>query len=245
MGQVWLSGQGHLLISDSQDRQIGFLEGQFVDEIPGAYGTVLPGGLGIPSEPIYTIPLTDTYTTVLDGQNNTITETLAVTQFGPGYSANIEGIELPPEANAQLVISPLGDRIAYQPVISDTITMEIASQQISENNQFLIQGVDIGAGEIVTMTVNVNDGLLVFNNSQTSGGVYDLEFNRLSSEGDQEFKYVGIPVAAGETHLFDYQNWDGAGAITLLIDEDSDGTIDETQVLPNLKYALYLPLSMH
>ena len=56
--QVGLQGQGHLLITDSLGRRIGFTgtEMQFVNEIPGGVVMLIAGGLGIEMEPLYTVP---------------------------------------------------------------------------------------------------------------------------------------------------------------------------------------------
>ena len=92
--QVWYTGPGHLLLADSQGRRLGYAGNHLVSEIPLAFGSVLPGGLGIPQEPIYYLPVTDTYSIVLDGQTVTQTSTAAVTQFGPGYAASVEDVIL-------------------------------------------------------------------------------------------------------------------------------------------------------
>jgi len=90
--QTFLAGQGHLLITDSDGRRLGYVGGTFVSEVPSAVGSVLPGGLGLPGGPIYYLPLTETYTIQVSGQALMATEPVAVSQVGAGYVAWVEDV---------------------------------------------------------------------------------------------------------------------------------------------------------
>ncbi len=241
-GQIWLTGQGHLLITDAQGQRIGYVGDQFVNEVSGAFGSVPPGDLGIPEEPIYTLPLSDTYTILLDGQTLTQTETVEVTQFGPGYAAWVDDVTLEPTSRDELVIAPDGTQLAYQPNDVKEVTLTLALDGASESNQLQVNGADIGAGQIVTLTADVDNGQLVFNNAQASGGEYDLEISRISTAGKQRLVHTGLVILATDTHYADYGAWDGSGPITLHIDHGSDGTIDETLQLDNQAGRIYLPI---
>jgi hypothetical protein len=65
--QLSLSGQGHLLVTDSQGQRIGYVSSQFVEEIPGAFAKRILADVGTPMEPVYYLPTTETYTILLDG----------------------------------------------------------------------------------------------------------------------------------------------------------------------------------
>lgn len=69
--QVWLNGSGHLLVTNEQGGRIGFIGEQFINEIPGAFETISLLSPEAEAEPIYTIPITDTYDILLDGQTLT------------------------------------------------------------------------------------------------------------------------------------------------------------------------------
>jgi len=94
--QLWLTGAGHLLVTDAQGRRIGYSGNQFLNEIPMAYESSIDGGLGVETEPIYTLPLTQTYSILLDGQTLTQTQMATVTEFGPGYATAVEGVTVGP-----------------------------------------------------------------------------------------------------------------------------------------------------
>ncbi len=244
-GQVWFRGQGHLLITDAEGRRIGYVGDQFVDEIPDAFGLALPGGLGIPSEPIYHLPLTSTFTILVDGQTLTETGTAAITQFGPGYAVWVEDLELGPASQDQLIVAPDGVQLAYQPNRDRQATLALALEGASASHQLQINGADIGAGQVVTLTADVGAGQLAFNNAQAGGGEYGLEIKHVSAAGEQWFVHTGLIISATDTHHVEYSAWDGSSPITLHIDHGSDGEVDETLLLDNQIRLVYLPLILH
>jgi hypothetical protein len=239
---VWLSGEGHLLITDSQGQRIGYVGDQFVNEVPGAYESIVDGGLGVEMEPIYTLPLSDTYTILLDGQTLTQAETVGVTQFGPGYATWVDDVTLGPTSQDQLTIAPDGTQLAYQSSGDNEATLALALDGASESSQLQVNGADIGTWQVVTLTADVGNGQLVFNNAQTSGGEYDLEISRINATGEQTFVHAGLVVSATDTHYADYGAWDGSGPMTLYVDHGSDGTMDETLQLDNQAGGIYLPI---
>ena len=231
--------------TDSQVRQIGYIGNQFVNDIPRAIGSVIPGGLGIPVEPIYYLPITDTYTILLDGQTITETNTVDVTQFGPGYAVSVDGIPLTQPTQDQFSFSPDGTQLSYAVNSTKQVTLTIATDTLNESYQFQLGATDIGTGQVVSMTVDADTDQLLFNNAQAGGGQYDLEIKRVSVAGENIFVHGNITIAATDTHYLDYGSWNGTGSITLYIDHGSDGTIDETIVLENQivsESTLYLPL---
>jgi len=238
-GQVWLTGPGHLLITDAQGRRIGYVGNQFVDEVPGAYGGVIDGGLGVETEPIYILPLTDTYTIMLDGQTLQQTGTAAVMQFGPGYAVGAENVTLGPTSQDLLTIAPDGTQVSLQASSDKEATLVLAIDETDLSHEFQVSGVDLGTGQSMTWRADLPSGSLVLDNSQNKGGEYDLEITWVDTTDEYEFAHNDIAIAAGDTHYFDYGNLDG-GNLTLEIDEGSDGSIDETRELPNINLSQVL-----
>jgi hypothetical protein len=188
------------------------------------------------------LPLTSTYTILVDGQTLTETGTAAITQFGPGYAVWVEDLELGPSSQDQLMIAADGTQLAYQSSENRQATLALALDGASTSNQLQVNGADIGAGQGVTLTADVGSGQLVFNNAQAGGGEYDLEIKRVSAAGEQWFVYAGLIISATDTHYVEYSAWDGSSPITLHIDRGSDGEVDETLLLDNQVRLVYLPL---
>lgn len=231
-GQVWLSG-GHGLMTDSQGRRIGYVGTQFVNEIPGASANFVPGGLGVEMEPIYTLPLTETYSILLDGQTLTQTETVSLVQFGPGYASGAQDIPADPSTQDHLVIAADGSEVVYQAGSDKEVTLLLATDGTSEGYQFQFEGADMTAGQPVTGTVDAANGLLVYNNHEAGGGEYNITIRRANGAGQYPFVHHGVQVSATDIHYLKYAQRDGDGALTLLIDHGGDGTIDETVQLEN------------
>ncbi len=242
--EVWLAGQGHLLITDAQGRHIGYVGNQFVNEIPGAYANPVRGGLGVHIEPKYKLPSADKYSILIDGQTMTQTQDVSVAQFGPGYAISADNILLGPSSQDTVTFASEGTQVSYRSNVTKPFTLTLALDGAAESNLLQIREAGIGAGQIVTLTANTSNGRLVFNNQPASEGTYTVLISRVSAAGQKDFLHAGIAILAMDTHQIDYGAWDGKGSITLFIDHGSDGSIDETIALTNKAQSidLYLPL---
>lgn len=242
--QVWLTG-GHGLITDSQGRRMGYAGMEFVNEMPGAIANFVPGGLGVEMEPIYTIPLTETYSILLDGQTLTDTQTASLVQFGPGYASGAQDIPAGPSTQDQVVIAADGSEVAYQASSNKQVTLLLATDSPTDGYQFQFEGADLTAGQPVTGTMDAANGQLIYNNHEAGDGAYDLAITRANASGQSLFFHSQIAVLATDIHYLEYADWDGVGSMTLLIDHSGDGTIDETIMLNNQSAHVYLPLVMN
>jgi hypothetical protein len=230
--EVLLNGAGHLLISDSVGRRVGYADGQVMNEIPAAEVLLVPGGL-VPVEPIYYLPFTDTYTILLDGQTLTQTERAVITQFGPGYALSVEEIPLEPNAQDHLSFASDGTHITFSPGNSKEVNLTLAHDSADYSDGFYVKGMDVSAGQAVTLTNDVTAGRLAFANAQSTGS-YNLEIARINTTwGERTFTHTNVGVAASDTQYLQYGSWDGSGPMTLSVDHGSDGTVDETVTLEN------------
>lgn len=238
---IWSLGGAHLLVTDSLNQQIGYSGGQFINEIPNSELYFIDSGVETALEPIYTLPSSDEYKILVDGQTITETKVINLSQIGPGFAVSIEGISLEPMDKDIIGFASNGKQIFYSPEGSQSSNLTIALDKLDKSERFHISNADIGAGQLITMTLNGDSGMLAFNNRLTDGGLYDLSLSRLSSNGEQLFTHNAVEISPTDTHYFDYENWDGSNSMLLYIDEGSNGTIDETIEVTNTRY-LFLPL---
>jgi hypothetical protein len=236
-----LEGDGRLLVTDSQGRRLGYTASQYVEEIPGAYGLAPILGTGNTHEPLYTLPLTDTYTILLDGQTVSQTAPASLWQFGPGYAVSVQDLNVGPGTYDELSIGADGTLLSYHASQPQEPALTLALDVLTATYGLGVQWLDIGAGEAVTLTVDTALGTLVLDGSQASGGMYNLLIRKASETGGFSFYHSDIEILATDTHILHFGAWDGFGAITLEIDHGSDGTIDETLVLVNQVVWAYLP----
>jgi hypothetical protein len=237
-----LDGKGHLLITDSQGRYLGFIDDQYVEEIPGGYGSIPFLGTQVEREPIYTLPLTETYTILLDGQAITQTSSGSITQFGPGYAISVDDLDVNPSTQDHLFVANDGTQISYSPNQDQEPTFSIGLDSLSANYGFEFRGTDIKVGEVITFTADMDSGNLIFNNSQASSSIYSLFIRMVSDIGLDYFYHQDIPILATDTQIINFGPWNGSGSILLMIDHGSDGTIDETIHLDNQMKFAFLPI---
>lgn len=250
---IWLFSQNRLSISDSQGRRIGFLGNEFVDEIPEAYGNFTVGGLGIHMEPIYSLPQNETYSILLSGEaiqdaqllrtDAVVADEVKVSQIGPGFAVTVEDLKLATTSEDLLNISSDGTQVTYQASVNVEPTIKMGLDGSGVNYEFQIKGADIGAEQIITLTAPLTEERLVFDNSETDGGTYDLRISVLDAMGSHTFNHLDIPVAATDTHFVEYSSWEITDTLTLEVDHGSDGSIDETVTLDNQYYKIYLPIN--
>lgn len=240
--EVWLNGSGHLLITDAQGRRLGYVGAQLRSEIPGAYASFINGGRGIEMEPIYRLPASDGYTILLDGQTVSQPANATITQFGPGYAAQVDAIHVQPAVRDRIAISAAGSQITYRPNDARSPTLSLALDDTNASFQLKVVGAEVGANQVVTLAAQRDTGRLAYSQAQASGGDYNLFVRRVSASGVQLFVHNGVVIAAGDTHYASYRSWDGRGSMTLQVDHGSDGSIDQTLTLQNQIRSVFLPV---
>jgi len=239
--EIWFQGSGHVLITNSQNQRLGYTAEGFVSEIPGAYESVIDGGLGIELEPIYTLPLTDTYTIALNGLPDKEAGESSLTQFGPGYAVWLDDLWMDSGTADTLTIANDGTAVTYQPSQVQEATLGLALDIDQASYLLEIRQADFLADESRTLAADTAGGKLVIDGSSAAAGLYNLVIQRTSSSGWQPFYHRDIPLAAGEIHYANYNEWDGTGTLTLDVDWDGDGTPDETLYLENQMTTIFLP----
>ncbi len=239
--EVWLSGPGHLLITDGEGRRLGYSGAQYIDEMPQAYGGFIDGGLGVEQDPIYRLPVSDSYTIFLHGETATGPGEVTISQFGPGYAAQIDSILLRPSTQDLVTITADGTAVTYQPSAAGSPTFLLALDEGSVSYELEIIRAEIDAGRRVTVSAQVASGFLSYSNAMASGSEYDLSVMRVSPTGPEWFVHNDLRVGAGDTHFVSYRGWDGEGTLTLYVDRGSNGSFDDAISLENQLRKTYLP----
>lgn len=239
---VWLSGGGHLSISDSQGRVMGYVGNKLVNDFGVDAVHIIDAGGDVTLEPFYTFPLNDTYTVMLDGQTLAAPQTVSVAFFGMGNAATLEGIVLDATTQDRVALSPDSNQIAYLASRDQKATLTLLLEAGSESGQFTIRSAEVVSGHMVALGVDTASKYLVFTNQQAVESRYGVSINLVDAAGDAQFAHSGIPIAPLDTHYLSYGEWDGAGDMFLHIDRGQDGVIDETVALANQRYSVFLPL---
>ncbi|MFP4395332.1 MAG: DNRLRE domain-containing protein [Anaerolineales bacterium] len=239
---VWLDGAGHLLISDSRERMVGYVGDKLVNDFGAEAVSIIDAGSDVALEPLYTVPLSDTYTMLLDGQTVDAPETVSLAFFGEGNAVRVEDLVLDAATRDRVAISPDGNQIAYQASRDQEATLTLMLEEASESGLFTIRGADVISGQMVALGVDTERQYLVYTNEQDEAGTYNVDIKIVGTEGDAQFMHTNLNIAPLDTHYLDYGAWDRAGDMTLYIDNDQDGAADETMTLANQSNLLFLPL---
>lgn len=238
--QIWVNTKADFLITDAQGRRLGFDEGCFYREIPGAEAQSLKWGVDVwtvDQEPLYFMPSGLDFTMSLDGKSLTTTSSGEVTMIGPGYDLEISDICMDPGQKDTLSFSPDGTRLSYRTTSNESPDIILGMEGKEADYAFFIKGVDLQGGGTLEVARDMEKGVLSLKTTGTGGpGTYGFLMDRITEEGgEQIFGHDGISLAPGDTATLYFGRWTGeGGSMTLEIDRSSDGTIDETQEVPDI-----------
>ncbi len=237
--QTWSQGDGHVLLTDNSGRRIGYVADQFVNEIPGAFPNTPITGLGVASEPVYNVPLSDNYLIQLTGASSGFGG--ALVHFGQGYTVAADQIVTAPGVTEQLDISGGGTQVVYTAGGQQALGLTLATDD-TRHVQFKLTGVDVGDGDSVQVSRDTSASTLTVNHALAGSSIYTLEVGSIDSSGLSEFINEDIAINGGDTQLFDLAPWQSTDVITMCTDIGSNGTIDSCIDLQHEGSRVYLPL---
>lgn len=242
--QTALSGSGVALITDSEGRRIGTVNGQFVDEIPDAFANVLPGGLDLPSQPIFYLPSAEPFSVML---STPVAGDAQLSQYGPGYAIVADGIAVAPGDTQTLLFAADGKGVSLTPGTSQSPDLGLIAETANGSVRLEVRGGEVDAGDTASLRrSDEGGGKLVYSHRSAGLAQYEVYVRRVTADGAQEFTHGNIGIAQGDTHYLLYGAWNGTGAITLQVDKGSNGTIDESRKLNNVAGApslIFLPVT--
>jgi len=239
---VWTDGEGHLLITDSLGRQIGFVGDAFVNEIPGAYASPVLGGLGAGREPIYSIPLDDTYEVLVNNPPTEILSPSSIALFGSEHVIKVDGLSPGSSSQGLLTVNPDGTQVSFGADGAQEVSLTQVLEGVDDGLVFLFQGVDLSSGDQIQLDTDLVGGVQEFINGLTGGGLYNLMFKQSDQNGQEAFIHNDVGISPTDTHFVNFGDWDGSGTMSVEIDFGSDGSIDDELLLSNQLIRIFLAL---
>jgi len=241
MMQLYHEGAGDLLIQDSYSRRLGFQDGVFYSEIPGAYALPVLGGLDVDTQPIFYLPLTDEYALTLAGLPTKSVGEASIVAFGPGYGITINGIDVDSNTMDVISISNDGTIVNYQPNQDQDLTYGFYLDTDNASWQLETSQVDVNASQISVITVDPFQKSLEIDNVQNNTGEYNLYFKRVSDDGTNYFASNKILFPALSSHYVHIDGWQETGSAQVDIDTNGDGVPEEIINLGNQIKYIFLP----
>jgi hypothetical protein len=230
--EIWLDGDADLLITDAEGRSVGFENGAFINEIPGATSNANKFGVNvwdIAAEPVYYIPTNIDFTISIDGSRLTKASESTVTMVGPGYVLEVSDILLDPGQVDTLDVAPDGSLLSYRSESPETPVMLVGMETDAADYLFAVQGYELAAGEAVNLSLDTREGWLSIDSiDNTESGSYDLLVAKYDEAGEQVFGAEEITLDPDDVVYVDYLKWPGNGqAMELDLDHGGDGSVDE------------------
>lgn len=230
--EIWMEGEGSLLITDAQGRRFGYVNNKLVEEIPGVtMQNIKSADLSDDITPqIYYIPLGIQFSLAVDGSNVKNETETAITMFGPGYDLGIEEIKLDPGQKDTLTLSPDGQTLTYKTNGNESPTIDIGFESAGPDYGFSLKGVDLDGGGVINVNLDKTKGVLSFDTKQNQKpGTYALLMERINDQGEQTFYHDNIRLNPNDTASLDYKKWSGEGGVLQLkIDRGSQGSTIDT-----------------
>ena len=229
---IWGEG-AHVVITDGQGHKLGYVNGKWVNEIPGALiqrfkESVDPWARD--DDPVYYIPTNVKFTITLDGsalKHETVAE---LSLIGPGYALDVQDIKLTPGQIDLLDVSPDGAQFSYKPGSNESPDLIVADEgKDGVDYEFYLKGFEIEKGGTINVNLDTTKGQLRFNTiGNQQAGKYEVGVSRYDDKSTQEFGGE-LTLQPDDTVYVDYAKWQGKGKpVTVELDHKSDGTIDET-----------------
>ena len=235
LNQVFLDGEGHILIEDEAGHRLGYVDGRIVNEIPGASYTAFRMGTNAP-EPIYSLPAGLDVSITIDGSDLTEETLTDLIMIGPGYSIGVEGIYLEPGQVDTAWFYPNDEMIAYETSAdeSPSIVIGVENPDAEADYYFEVYGTDMVGGGTLTVWLDSEAGDLLINTEKLNGeGFFNFYLTRITDELEEEFYAEEIPLQEGALVYVNYAEWNDANpeGIYFGVDLDGDGVIDDEYVV--------------
>ena len=235
LNQIFLDGKGHVLITDDSGNRLGYVDGQIVNEIPGAtYTKYRMLASGETPEPIYSVPANLDVTVTIDGSELTEETLTDLVLIGPGYTIGVEGIYLAPGQVDVAYFYPADEMIAYETTSDESPSIIFGVENPDADYYFEVYGADMVGGGTITAWLDSAAGDLLINTEKLSGeGSFNFYLTRITDEAEEEFYAEDIILNEGALIYVNYAEWTDANpeGIYFGVDLDGDGEIDEEYVV--------------
>lgn len=231
INQIFLDGEGHILITDESGNRLGYVDGKIVNEIPGAsYNKYRMLASGNTPEPIYSVPAKLDVTVTIDGTELTEETLTDLMLIGPGYSIGVEGIYLEPGQVDVAYFYPTDEMIAYETTSDESPSIIFGVENPDADYYFEVYGADMVGGGTITASLDSAAGDLLINTEQLNGeGTFNFYLTRITDEAEDEFYAEDIALKEGALVYINYAEWTEASpdGIYFGVDLNGDGVIDE------------------
>ncbi len=212
---------GHLLITGAHGRQVGFVNGHPVDQIPGArIVSLFVGGASTwldQIEPEYELPTGQRYRIELTGEATAPGRRAAqssrasVTVLEPGFVAAVRGIDTHSGQQAQLDLPASGHAISFLSHNAGRQAPELVLGNAAagtNDHEWNIADLGTPSGREISASLDVANQSM----SLAGAGSYDLSMDMVGN-GVSVFAHRDVGIGTGISADFDYADWAAGDAM--------------------------------
>ncbi len=235
VNQIFLDGEGHILITDENGNRLGYVDGQIVNEIDGAsYNKYRMAASMNTPEPIYSVPANLDVTITIDGTELTEETLTDLVMIGAGFTIGVEGIYLEPGQVDIAYFYPADQMIAYETTSDESPSIIFGVENPDADYYFEVYGADMVGGGTITAWLDSKAGDLLINTEQLTGeGSFNFYLTRITDKAEEEFYAEDIVLKEGALVYVNYAEWKDANpeGIYFGVDLNGDGEVDEEYVI--------------
>ena len=228
--EIFLEGEGHVLITDDAKHRLGWVNGKFVHEIPGAEWRFYTNATSLNSpEPSYKIPDGVKVKIVLDGSDLKKSSPSDLVIIGPGYVYGVEGIELDPKQKDVVEFDPSDDTLTYTTLGTESPNLTVGLDNLAgADYTFDLKGTSMKKGGSISIKVDAKKGDLVVDAKKLAGdGKFDLYLERVTTKDEDDFSAVDLDLPKGGAMYINFADWKGnSKGLSVGIDSTGSGEID-------------------
>ncbi len=228
MDEIWLdgsdTGHGHLVITDDQGHQTGIVNGELVNNIPGAQveEQFSDEDWQVAEEPNYYVPDGTKFTVSLDGTDLKQADQESVGVIGPTFDLEVDNINLQPKEKDTLDIGADATHWTYSASSVQSPDISLGVSDDSADYTFDVKGDSVPAGGTTTIDLPGEGGSLTLGTANSAHGNYTLAMERDDDSSGQvsNFSHSGISLAGGDTAELQFGGWTPGGSIPLVITQN-------------------------
>lgn len=242
--QVWLVGEAALLVVDDWGRQIGYSNGQIINDMPGASVQTMrifqtAEGLDKEKSPVLRIPVGLSFDVNVDASELTDISSSDVSMIGPGYYMDVSDVWLEPGEVDTITVSVDKNRhhLTYWSTYTESPVIELGLETEEADYAMSVQATELtGSEDTFDVVLDMETDEFILNTSyNTEPSTYELYVLRIDDEGEYVYGASDVVMEPENTAYIQFTNWQGAGSpLPVEFDYENDGEVDETFELPDV-----------
>jgi hypothetical protein len=207
MDEIYLAGSdvdhAHLLITDPSGHRVGYVDGKFVNDMPGADVVFSKASKNWAEdiEPDYYVPDGIDYKVTIDGSGLDTEDDTLVGVIGSSFDVTFDNLTIHPGEKATFTMDGALTKITFASTGEQTPSVEVGwSDDIDYD--FTLSGATVKPGSSLDIGVPDEVSDLILTN--TPGSSLDFTFDRSDEDDSVTFKHDHIALGAGDKAVFHY-----------------------------------------